>query len=150
MMEQFLDQYDDWTERHHDTWIGRNIPGPDWLGAGISAQLDLMSPTGVYDFAMNPTRFNAMKVMYGPVIGFGGFSWVAAVTGQPIHFAQRLAHVSDMALHTAKGTAAGFARHARNITWGMAATMLAYGIYRMTLDSFERYGTSIIPSGGWN
>ena len=114
MMEKFLDQADDWERKHQNTWIGRNTPGYDFIGTGISAQLDLMSPTAAYDFAMNPNQFNAMKMAYNPLIAYAGYSWVQAVTGMQIGFANRVVHSAHMAGHTLKAVGLGTARAVRS------------------------------------
>ncbi len=131
MMERFLEQYNDWTKSHHETWISKRIPGPDWLGAGVSAQLDLMSPTSLYDFTRNPTQFNLAKVAYGPLIGGAGYSWVSAITGAQIGFAHRVAHSAEMSLHTAKAVGTTVGKNLRTIGWGAfaAAALVGTGLY---------------------
>ncbi len=114
-MEKFLEQADEWEKRHENSWISKNIPGYDFIGTGVSAQLDLMSPTAAYDFAMNPTRFNAMKMAYNPLIAFGGYSWVQAITGHQIGFAHRVVHSAHMAGHTIRAATFATARTARSI-----------------------------------
>lgn len=118
MMEKFLDQYDDWVEYHHDTWVGRNVPGPDWLGAGTSAQLDLMSPTGIYDWTRDPSMFNFAKAAYNPLIAYAGYSWIQALTGSSIQFGARIAHTAELTGHTLKAVGGSVVRGVRTLTPG--------------------------------
>ncbi len=113
MMERLQQQYQDWGDRHRQTWLGRNVPGPSVFGQGVSAQLDLMSPTAAYEFSQNPTQFNALKMMYGPSIAYGGFSWVSYVSGQQIGLAHRVVHSAHMLGHTVRATAGSAASLAR-------------------------------------
>ena len=130
MMEKFLEQAGAWEEKHQNTWIGRNTPGYDFIGTGISAQLDLMSPTAAYDFAMNPNQFNAMKMAYNPMIAFAGYSWVQAVTGMQIGFASRVVHSAHMAGHTLKAVGLGTARVVRGLGPYAIAAAVGYGLVR--------------------
>ncbi len=109
-MEKFLQQLHEWEDEHEESYISKKTPGYDWIGTGISAQLDLMSPTAAYDFAMNPNTFNAMKMGYNPAIAFAGYSWVQAVTGMQIGFANRMVHSVHMAGHTLKAVGGGMLR----------------------------------------
>ncbi len=102
MMEKLSAQYDEWTQSHRESWIGRNLPGPGWFSGGVSAQLDLMSPTSLYDFAQKPTQLNLLKAAYGPGIALGGYAWVSVATGAKIEFGHKVVHSAHMTLETAK------------------------------------------------
>ena len=149
-MEKFLQQLHEWEDEHEESYISQKTPGYDWLGTGISAQLDLMSPTAAYDFAMNPNSFNALKMGYNPAIAFAGYSWVQAVTGMQIGFAHRVVHSAHMAGHTLKAVALGTARVVRAASPWAGLAAYAYGVYHMTYDNFVRYGLDALPISGFN
>lgn len=149
MMEKFLEQADEWEERHENSWISKKIPGYGFIGTGVSAQLDLMSPTAAYDFAMDPSRFNAMKMAYNPLIAYAGYSWVQAITGHQIGFANRLVHSAHMAGHTMKAVSLGTLRAVKSATpWALLAAY-AYGTYHMIASNVEQFGNAWLPTGGF-
>ncbi len=137
MMEKFQEQANAWEEKHRNTWIGRNTPGPDFIGTGMSAQLDLMSPTAAYDYAMNPNQFNAMKMAYNPMIAFAGYSWVQAVTGMQIGFAHRVVHSAHMAGHTMKAVGLGTARVVRAVSPYVLMMAAVYGAVRVAHEILD-------------
>lgn len=126
MMEKFLEDAADWGDRHEETWIGRKV-GPDWFGAGLSAQTDLMSPTGMITFARDPTLFHATKAMYNPMIAYGGYSMVGFLTGTKIGFAERVMHSMDMTRRLG---------HSVISTWGSHTTKALHALPRLIPYAF--------------
>ncbi len=154
MMEKFLDDAESWEHHHMETWFGRQA---GFVGGAASAQFELMSPMGVVGFTRDPSLFNLMKAAYGPSIAFGGYSAVSWITGIRISLGERIMHSADMARRTGRfaahtaGRAALFSfRAVRAVSPYALLAGFSYAAYRMTLDSFEKYGTSILPVGGWN
>lgn len=131
MMEKFHEDHEEWERRHRNTWLGRH---GGTIGAGVSAQADLMSPLGIYEVTNDPSLFNLTKALYAPAIAVGGYTWTSFLVGERISMAERIIHSADMAkrsVHYAAQTAGKSAMFAIRRTPGMiaSAALVGMGLY---------------------
>ena len=127
MMEGFIEDAEEYERRHMESWLGRH---GGYFGAGMSMQIDLLSPTSIYDFTRDPSLFNLAKMGYLPGLNYAGMSAVGFLTGEKMLFTERLVHSVDMTIKTYKaaGQAAGrAAMFAVRRTPGMIAGAALFG-----------------------
>ncbi len=123
MMEKFDEDRREWERSHRESFLGRYGGG---VGTGVSMQVDLVSPVGVYDMIQDPSTFNLMKLGYVPALNFAGASLVGMAVGEKITFTHRVLHSVDMTYRFYKGAAVaagrgivGFARWSPYILGGL-------------------------------